>query len=75
MFRRAPSPSLLATINGGSHCGFMEVVPPACDAGRISYDRQLVLMREQLRRWFGRYLRGRTTTRTTGVPGIRYTSG
>jgi dienelactone hydrolase len=73
MFRRAPSPSLLATITG-SHCGFMEVVPLACDAGRISYDRQLLLTREQLRRWFARYLRARKTTRVTGVPGVRYVS-
>jgi dienelactone hydrolase len=74
MFRRAPSPSLLATITGGSHCGFIEVVPLACDAGRISYDRQLLLTREQLRRWFARYLRARKTTRVTGVPGVRYVS-
>jgi dienelactone hydrolase len=72
MFRRAPSPTLLATITGGSHCGFMETYPLACDAGRISYDRQLLLTREQLRRWFARYLGARKTARITGVPGIRY---
>jgi dienelactone hydrolase len=72
MFRRAPSPALLATIIGGSHCGFMETYPLACDAGRISYDRQLLLTREQLRRWFARHLRARKTARVTGVPGVRY---
>ena len=72
MFRRAPSPTLLATITGGSHCGFMETIPLACDAGRISYNRQLRLTRDQLRRWFDRYLRGRKAARVTGVPGIRY---
>jgi len=72
MFRRAASPSVLATITGGSHCGFMEVVPLACDAGRISYDRQLLLTREQLRLWFARYLRARKTVGVIGVPGIRY---
>ena len=72
MFDRAPSSSLLAAITGGSHCGFMDVAPPACDAGRISYERQLTLTREQLRRWLDRYLRGRNTVRVTGVPGILY---
>jgi dienelactone hydrolase len=72
MFRRAPSPSLLASIRGGSHCGFMEIVPTGCDAGWISYSRQLELTREQIRRWFARYLRGRKATRVTGVPGVRY---
>ncbi len=46
MFRRAPSPTLLASITGGSHCGFMEVIPVGCDAGWISYDRQLRLTRD-----------------------------
>lgn len=72
MFRRAPSPSLLASITGGSHCGFMEIVPATCDAGRISYDRQLKLTREQLRRWFARHLGRRKAARVIGVPGIRY---
>ena len=72
MFRRAPSPTLLATITGGSHCGFMEKYPLACDAGRISYDRQLRLTRDLLRRWFDKHLRGRKAARVTGVPGIRY---
>jgi dienelactone hydrolase len=72
MFDRAPRPSLLAAIAGGSHCGFMDVIPAACDAGRISYERQLALTREQLRRWLDRYLRGRKTVRVTGVPGILY---
>jgi dienelactone hydrolase len=72
MFRRTPSPALLATIEGGSHCGFMEVIPPACDAGWISYQRQLVLTREQVRRWLERHLESRTATRVTGVPGIGY---
>jgi pimeloyl-ACP methyl ester carboxylesterase len=36
MFRQAPSPSLLASIAGGSHRGFQDKVPPACDPrGRI----------------------------------------
>src|SRR5262245_50550460 len=30
MFRRAPSPALLASITGGSHCGFQDREPPAC---------------------------------------------
>jgi dienelactone hydrolase len=72
MFHRAPSPTLLATITGGSHCGFMETYPLACDAGRISYDRQLRLTRDLLRRWFDKHLRGRKAARVTGVPGIRY---
>jgi dienelactone hydrolase len=72
MFRRAPSPTLLATITGGSHCGFMENYPLACDAGRISYDRQLRLTRDLLRRWFDKHLRGRKAARVTGVPGVRY---
>ena len=72
MFRRAPSPALLATITGGSHCGFMETYPLACDAGRISYDRQLLLTREQLRRWFDKHLRAHKAARITGVPGVRY---
>ena len=72
MFRRAPPPSLLASIQGGSHCGFMETIPTACDAGLISYVEQLRLTREQLRRWFDKHLRGRKATRVTGVPGIRY---
>ncbi len=50
----------------------MEVVPLTCDAGRISYDRQLLLTREQLRRWFARYLRAHKTARVTGVPGVHY---
>ena len=75
MFRRAPSPKLLANITGGSHCGFMEVVPVTCDAGFISYDRQLLLTRKQVRRWLDRYLRRTKTTRITGLPGIRYVSG
>ncbi len=72
MFRRAPSPSLLASITGGSHCGFMETYPLACDAGRISYVHQLDLTREQLRRWFDKQLRGRKAAPVTGLPGIRY---
>jgi len=72
MFRRAPAPSVLATIRGGSHCGFMEAVSIACDAGWISYDRQLRLTRNQLQRWFDKYLRGRKAARVTGVPGIGY---
>lgn len=72
MFRRAPSPALLASIKGGSHCGFMETIPSGCDAGYISYVQQLRLTREQLRRWFDKHLRGRTETRVTGLPGIRY---
>ena len=75
MFRRAPSPKLLANITGGSHRGFMEVVPVTCDAGFISYDRQLLLTRKQVRRWLDRYLRRTKTTRITGLPGIRYVSG
>jgi dienelactone hydrolase len=75
MFRRAPSPSLLASITGGSHCGFMETYPLACDAGRISYDRQLRLTRDLLRRWFDRYLRGRKAARVSGVPGVHYVKG
>ena len=73
MFRRAPSPTLFASITGGSHCGFMEIVPTTCDAGRISYDRQLQLTRNQIRRWLARYLRNKKATRVTGLPGIRYT--
>lgn len=72
MFRRAPSPSLLASIVGGSHCGFMEIVSPACDAGTISYDRQLELTREQLRRWLDRHLEGRRAVRVTGLRGVQY---
>jgi dienelactone hydrolase len=72
MFRRAPSPSLLASIRGGSHCGFMETIPSGCDAGFISYVEQLRLTREQLRRWFDKHLRGRKATRVTGIAGIRY---
>jgi dienelactone hydrolase len=72
MFRRAQSPALLATITGGSHCGFMEKYPLTCDAGRISYDRQLRLTRDLVRRWFDKHLRGRKAARVTGVPGIRY---
>ena len=72
MFRRAPPPSLLASIRGGSHCGFMETIPTACDAGLISYVEQLRLTREQLRRWFDRHLRDRKATRVTGIAGIRY---
>src|SRR5262245_20416708 len=72
IFRRAPSPSMLASITGGSHCGFMETIPLACDAGRISYVHQLELTREQLRRWFDKQLRGRKAARVTGLPGIRY---
>ena len=72
MFGRAPRPSLLAAIVGGSHCGFMEIVPPACDAGRVSYGRQLALAREQLRRWLDRYVRGARVTRVTGIRGILY---
>ena len=72
MFRRAPSPALLASIKGGSHCGFMETIPSGCDAGFISYVQQLRLTREQLRRWFDKHLRGRKKTRVTGLPGIRY---
>jgi dienelactone hydrolase len=75
IFRRAPSPSLLATITGGSHCGFMETIPLACDAGRISYAEQLRHTRDQLRRWFDRHLRGRKAARITGVPGVRYVRG
>ena len=71
-FRRAPSPSLLASIKGGSHCGFMETIPVGCDAGFISYVDQLRLTREQLRRWFDKHLRGRKATRVAGLPGIRY---
>ncbi len=72
MFRRAPSPSVLASITGGSHCGFMETIPLACDARRISYVHQLDLTREQLRRWFDKQLRGRKAAPVTGLPGIRY---
>lgn len=72
MFDRARPPSLLAVVSGGSHCGFMEAVPPACDAGRISYERQLTLTREQLRRWADRHLRGNRVARVTGIPGILY---
>lgn len=75
MFRRAPSPTLLATIAGGSHCGFMEIVPTGCDAGWISYARQLLLTREQVRRWLDRHLRRTKATRVTGVPGVRYVGG
>jgi dienelactone hydrolase len=74
MFRGAPSPSLLASITGGSHCGFQDKVPPACDArGRISYPRQRALTREQLRRWLERYLKGTPGAPVTGVQGISYT--
>ena len=74
MFRRAPAPSLLASIRGGSHCGFADEVPPACDPrGRISYPRQHALTLEQLRRWLERYLKGTPGTRVTGVQGISYT--
>jgi dienelactone hydrolase len=72
IFRRARQPKLLAVVTGGSHCGFMEVVPPACDAGRISYTRQLGISRTQLRRWLDRYLAGKKATRVTGVPGVQY---
>ena len=72
IFRRAPAPSLLAWIKGGSHCGFMETIPVGCDAGFISYVDQLRLTREELRRWFDKHLRGRKATRVTGLPGIRY---
>lgn len=72
-FRRAPSPSLLASIRGGSHCGFMDKVVPGCDAGRISNPRQRALTRELLRRWLERYLKGTPGTRVTGVQGISYT--
>ena len=75
MFRRAPSPTLLASITGGSHCGFMEVIPVGCDAGWISYDRQLRLTRTQIQRWLARHLRERKSTRVTGLPGIRYVGG
>ena len=75
MFRRAPSPTLLATITGGSHCGFMEIVPTGCDAGWISYERQLQLTREQVRRWLARHLRRTKAARVTGVPGVRYVGG
>jgi dienelactone hydrolase len=75
MFRRAPSPSLLASITGGSHCGFMTIVLAACDAGRISYDRQLRLTHAQLLRWLARHLRDRKGARVTGVRGIEYVSG
>ena len=74
IFRRAPAPSLLASITGGSHCGFQDEVPPACDPrGRISYPRQHALTLEQLRRWLERYLKGTPGTRVTGVQGISYT--
>ena len=53
----------------------METIPTACDAGLISYVEQLRLTRVQLRRWFDKHLRGRTGTRVTGVPGIRYIKG
>jgi hypothetical protein len=53
----------------------METIPSACDAGLISYVEQLRLTREQLRRWFDRYLRGRKAARVTGIPGIRYVKG
>ena len=72
-FRRAPPPSLFASITGGSHCGFVDNAPPGCDRARISYPRQRALTRELLRRWFGRYLRGITGTSVTGVQGISYT--
>jgi pimeloyl-ACP methyl ester carboxylesterase len=74
IFRRAPSPSLLASITGGSHCGFLDKVEPGCDArGRISYPRQRALTRELLRRWLERYLKGTPGTRVTAVQGISYT--
>ncbi len=74
MFRRAPTPSLLASIRGGSHCGFQDEAPPACDPqGRISYPRQRASAQEQLRRWLERYLRGTPGTRVTGLQGISYT--
>ena len=74
-FRRAPSASLLATITGGSHCGFMDKKPPWCDAHeRISNPRQRALTREQLRRWLERYLKGTPGTRVTGLRGIAYTT-
>ena len=74
MFRQAPSPSLLASITGGSHCGFQDTVPPACGPrGHISYARQRALTLEQLRRWLERYLKDATGTPVTGVQGISYT--
>jgi dienelactone hydrolase len=74
MFRRAPSPKLFANITGGSHCGFMEIVPVSCDAGFISYGRQLLITRKQVLRWLDRHLRSRKATRVTGLPGVRYVS-
>jgi dienelactone hydrolase len=74
LFRRARSPSLLASLTGGSHCGFQDEMPPACDPqGRISYSRQHALTREQLRLWLARYLKNMPGTRVTGVRGISYT--
>jgi dienelactone hydrolase len=74
MFRRASTPALLASITGGSHCGFQDRMPPACDPrGRISYSRQHALTLEQLGRWLDRHLKGAAGTRVTGVQGISYT--
>jgi dienelactone hydrolase len=74
LFRRARSPSLLASIRGGSHCGCLDEAPPACDPeGRISYSRQRTLTIEQLRRWLERHLKGTRATPVTGVQGISYT--
>jgi dienelactone hydrolase len=74
MFRQAPSPSLLASITGGSHCGFQDEMLPACGPpGRISSVRQRALTRDLLGRWLGRYLNGTPGARVTGVQGISYT--
>lgn len=62
LFREAPSPSLMAIVQGGSHCQFADLpVPdPFCDVARIDGARQRELVRSYVVGFLDLYLKGKT---------------
>jgi len=58
MYANALGARQLVVIQGGFHCGFVEVGSFACDSGSISRDEQLAIVRRQLAEFFLLHLSG-----------------
>ncbi len=58
MFDNGLAPRQFASIQGGSHCGFLDVDNLFCDSGSMSRTDQLARTRRLLTEFFNLYLRG-----------------
>ncbi len=59
LYRAARPPKQLATIKGGSHCGFQDdPFPIGCDRGSLPSAEQLAITRARLTAFFNVYLKG-----------------